>query len=112
MQRWIPKHCAGGIMRLADRVHPHKIIERYGLALGVTALALACRVAFDSIIGDYAPFLIIFPAVIFSAWYCGLGPSIASAIAAALGEIHLLLGPPHLLPVSRSAEVVGAAVYL
>lgn len=99
-------------LRVSLAVFPKSFVERYAVALGATAVALACRVAFDSIIGDYAPFLIIFPAVIFSAWYCGLGPSIASVVIASLGEMHLLLEPHRTLAISRSAEMVGAAVYL
>jgi len=99
-------------MRFTFAVFPKSPTERYALAVGATAVALACRVAFDSIIGDYAPFLIIFPAVIFSAWYCGLGPSIAAVVIAVLGEVHLLLKPQQSLAVSRSAEFAGAAIYL
>src|ERR1700751_1722572 len=105
----------GGIMRslrLSLAIFPKSAVERYALALGATAVAPPCRVAFDSIIGDYAPFLIIFPAVIFSAWYCGLGPSIASVVIASLGEMHLLFEPHSTLAISRSAELVGVAVYL
>jgi signal transduction histidine kinase len=91
---------------------PQSTAQSYVLALGATAAALACRATFDSILGDYAPFLIIFPAVIFSAWYCGLGPSIASVIIASLGEMHLLFKPHRALAISRSAELLGAAVYL
>lgn len=98
--------------RFRFAIIPHSAAERYALALGVTALALACRVAFDSILGDYAPFLIIFPAVIFSAWYCGLGPSITAVSVACIGEMHLLLEPHRTPPVSRAAEFVGASVYL
>lgn len=99
-------------IRLSLTAFAKNAVERYALALGVTAVALACRVAFDSIIGDYAPFLIIFPAVIFSAWYCGLGPSIASVVIASLGEMHLLFEPRRALAISRSAELIGATVYL
>jgi signal transduction histidine kinase len=99
-------------IQLGLAAFPKSAVERYALALGATAVALACRVAFDSIIGDYAPFLIIFPAVIFSAWYCGLGPSIASVVVASLGEMHLLFEPHRTFAVSRPAELVGVAVYL
>jgi len=91
---------------------PRSAVECYVLALSVTALALACRVAFDSILGDYAPFLIVFPAVIFCAWYCGLWPSVLAVIIACLGELHLLLEPHRTVPVSRSAEFIGAGMYV
>jgi signal transduction histidine kinase len=99
-------------VRLALTAFPKRAVERYALALGATAVALACRVAFDSVLGDYAPFLIIFPAVIFSAWYCGLGPSVSAIVIASLGEMHLLLEPHRSLAISRTSELVGAGVYL
>jgi signal transduction histidine kinase len=99
-------------LRYLPSIRPQKPIERYAVALAATALALICRSASDSILGNYAPFLIIFPAVIFSAWYCGLGPSIASVIIAALGEVHIFMEPPHPPASSRTAELVGAGVYL
>lgn len=65
---------------------PNATAARYALAIFATAVALLCRAALDPILGMYVPYLTIFPAVIFSAWYCGLWPSVVSVIIAFFGK--------------------------
>ena len=38
----------------------------------------------DPVLGNHAPFATYFAAVMFTAWYCGLGPSLATMVAGAL----------------------------
>lgn len=91
---------------------PKDIQVRYALALLATGLSLACRAALDPILGTYVPYLTIFPAVVFSAWYCGLWPSVASVILAFLGESYWFIEPRHTMTISHAAVAIGAFVYL
>ena len=50
--------------------------RRYAAALLATLVALLVRLALNPFLGDYAPYITLFPAVAFCAWYCGIGPSI------------------------------------
>jgi hypothetical protein len=46
----------------------------YFVAVAGTIVALAFRGSLDPVLGDYVPYLAVLPAVLFSAWWCGLGP--------------------------------------
>ena len=91
---------------------PKDILARYVLALLATGLSLACRAALDPVLGTYVPYLTIFPAVVFSAWYCGLWPSVASVVVAFLGESYWFIEPRHTMTISHAAVTIGAFVYL
>ena len=62
-------------------------------------------------IGSYVPYLAVLPAIVFSAWFCGLGPSILSMLLAFLGEQYWFIPPTHTLRIVGTAESAGALVY-
>lgn len=85
---------------------------RYGLALLATSLALALRAAFDSVLGDHVQYLVIFPAVVFSAWYCGIGPSVVATAAAFFGETYWFIDPRSSFTITDTRHIVAASIYL
>jgi signal transduction histidine kinase len=85
--------------------------QRYAVAFLVTALFLFLRGVLDPMIGSYVPYLAVLPAIVFSAWFCGLGPSILSTVLAFLGEQYWFIPPTHTLRVVGTAESAGAIVY-
>ncbi len=74
---------------------------RYALAFSVTAIALLMHHVITLFLGDYTPFVALFPAVAFSAMYCGVGPSILSAMLA------LLAAKFWFIPVTHSSQVLS-----
>ena len=74
---------------------------RYALAFSVTAIALLMHHVITLFLGDYTPFVALFPAVAFSAMYCGVGPSILSAMLA------LLAAKFWFMPVTHSSQVLS-----
>ena len=78
-------------------------VVRYTLALVATMLMLVLRHALDPGLGAHVPYLLVFPAVVFSAWYCGLWPAILTSVIAFLGEQYWFIPPIH------SFAIVGAA---
>jgi signal transduction histidine kinase len=84
---------------------------RYTAAFLVTALILFLRGVLDPMIGSYVPYLAVLPAIVFSAWFCGLGPSILSMLLAFLGEQYWFIPPTHTLRIVGTAEGAGAIVY-
>jgi len=85
--------------------------ERYGLAFLVTAFFLALRGFLDPTIGNYIPYLAVLPAVLFSANFCGLGPSIMATLLAFLGEQYWFIPPTHSLRIVGEADGAGSIVY-
>ena len=58
---------------------------RYGLP--VAAVLIACLVCnrMNPYTGIGVAYVLLFPAVVFSAWYCGVGPSIVIMLLAVVG---------------------------
>ena len=59
-------------------------VLRYVVAVLIFALALVLKLLLNPLVGEDAPFLLFFTAVMVSAWYGGLGPGL---LATALGTL-------------------------
>jgi signal transduction histidine kinase len=101
------------LVRMNSRIQPwlESKPQRYALALVVTALFLVLRGVLDPVIGSYVPYLAVVPAVVFTAWFCGLGPSLVAMIIAFLGEQYWFIAPTHTLQVLGTPDRAGAIVY-
>lgn len=96
-------------MRLPANPSP---LQRYGLAVGVSVLALVLSLVFFSLFGR-TPFLLFFPAVVLSAWFGGLGPGLLATLLALVLSDYFLLAPLYSItadPVELAPLVVFAAV--
>ena len=86
-------------------------LPRYLLAIGVSLLfLLACR-SLNPFIGDNVMYIILFPAVAFVAWYCGVGPSVLTIILTFSGAMYWLV-PKQALHVPNPARSIGALAFL
>src|SRR5580704_4408614 len=99
-----------GVLRLSDRIS-RNIFGRYGAALAATAMALMARRALDPLLGDSLPYVTLFPAVAFSAWLCGVGPSLLAVFAGLLGARYWFQEPQHALSIPGTPQAAGMAVY-
>ena len=84
---------------------------RYAAALGMTAVAVALSVAVEPYISR-AVFLLLWPAVILSAWYSGMW---AALLASALGVVavdYFLIPPRYSLVPNDPIELVQLAVFM
>src|SRR5882762_3439340 len=86
--------------------------RRYAAALLATAVALVVRLALNPFLGDYVPYITLFPAVAFCAWYCGIGPSILSVVVALIGVKYWFIPPVHSLRIVGTVQVVGILAFL
>ena len=98
---------------MTDRIEPglKSGAGRYALALLITALFLFLRSVLDPVIGSYVPYLAVLPAVIFSARFSGLAPSLLAMLLAFVGEQYWFIPPTHSLRIVGSAEIAGTIVY-
>jgi glucose-6-phosphate-specific signal transduction histidine kinase len=83
---------------------------RYAAALLATFGALLLGRVLSASLGSYVVFVTAFPAIAFSAWSCGLLPSILSACISTLAIQRWFFSSSH--PVSVAQQVVGLALYL
>jgi len=73
--------------------------SRYAAALLATVLALLARWAPNPFLGDRGLYLTLFPAVVFSALYCGIGP-------------HWFIPPTHSVHIISTEQFVVALAFL
>jgi len=84
----------------------------YAAALLATVVALLVRLGLNPFLGDYVPYITLFPAVAFCAWYCGVGPSILSVVVALIGAQYWFIPPTHSLRIVGMAQVIGILLFL
>jgi signal transduction histidine kinase len=89
-----------------------KIVVRYMVALLATGAALLVRLVLNRFLGDYVPYITLFPAVAFCAWYCGVGPSILSGILGLVGLRYWFMPPAHSLRVHGMQQAAGVVAFL
>jgi signal transduction histidine kinase len=68
-------------------------LVRYGLAIVGAIAALLLRRLLTPLLGDQNPYHTVWLAIVFSAWYCGLGPSIVTALVSVAGIWYWFLPP-------------------
>jgi len=66
---------------------------RYGVAVLVVGVAFAIKLLLDPLIAQDVPFLLVFGAIMVSAWYGGLGPGLLATAAAGLASDYFFLDP-------------------
>lgn len=83
-------------------------VHRYVLAIFVASIALLLRQLLTPLLGESYPYHTLWAAVVFCAWYCGLGPSILAAMAGVVGIWYRFLPPVHSFELQDpKAEVSG-----
>jgi len=96
---------------LSDRVFK-SATTRYAAAFLATAIALLIRLALSPVLGDYLPFITLFAAVAFSAWYCGTGASILAVVVALFGARYWFIHPLHAFSIPDAAQSLSMFVFL
>lgn len=87
-------------------------LASYGLAFLVTACALILARVLEPFLGPVAFYSAAFPAIAFSAWCCGLGPSIGASLftLVAIRPWFVLPGPAFAKP--TGLEILGMVMFL
>ena len=81
---------------------PRSALQRYGFAVIITALFVLFRFPLQSLLGDFVPFILFYPALILSAWYGGFGPGLLSTFLSAVAALYFFIEPQRsLVPISR-----------
>ena len=76
------------------------------------AVAFLLSSALHPLVGDGLGYVLIFPAVAFSAWYCGTGPSVVATILAVIGATYGFVAPIQPFRVLSVADLVRGLVFL
>jgi len=71
----------------------YRVFLPYGVALLSIVVTLGLKLLIDPLIVQDTPFLLVFAAVIVSAWYGGLGPGLFATVLATLSTDYFFLYP-------------------
>jgi signal transduction histidine kinase len=84
----------------------------YTVALsGLVVALLVCQVL-SPFLGNDVPYIVLFPAVAFAAWYAGLGPSVLTVALALAGAKYWFIPPLHSLRIPGTGYVLGSLAFL
>jgi signal transduction histidine kinase len=100
-----------GVLPLSEQISKN-VFGRYAAALAATLAALLVRRALHPFLGEALPYVTLFPALAFSAWRCGVGPSLLSVSLGLAGARYWFMAPEYAPSVSRTPETLGAALFL
>lgn len=84
---------------------------RYMVAFLAAVLAMAARWALSPVLGDYLPYVTLYPAVAFGAWFCGVGPSVLLTVLGIAGARYLIVLPRHSLNIPDVPQSVGLLAF-
>lgn len=88
-------------------------VPRYVLAILIALVALFFRELLWPLLGSNNPFHTAWAAVIFAAWYCGMGPAIVTAIIDVIGIWYWFLTPAHSFRLSdQKSQIAGMVGFL
>lgn len=73
--------------------NPTSILVRYAAAVVVACLALFLRFLLTPLIGSETPYFTAWLAVVFCAWFCGVGPSLVATALTVAGVWYWFLPP-------------------
>jgi len=88
------------------------VLLRYALAIVATSTLLLTCSALDPLASEKVVFVLLFPAIAFSAWYCGVGPSIAAVVLALIGARYWFTTPTHSFHIPDTAQLICIVVFL
>src|SRR5512133_2515296 len=98
---------AGGEGRLGGGRGRRSPPSAYGIAILLSALALAAQSLLDSWTGAVAgPFLLVYPTVLFIGWLGGRWPGVLATFLCGLAGWYLFLPPHHSFSTPEPADLL------
>jgi PAS domain S-box-containing protein len=98
--------------RLARRVIKLSPWARYVIGVGLAAVAILTRLAFDPVWGVRFPYITMFPAIMLSAWLGGLWPGILTTAIAGTAAEYFWIGPSRSWAVQDLSELLGIVTFV
>ena len=85
--------------------------QRYAIALGAVAAALLLSTLAGPLIARTI-FVLFWPAVIFTAWFCGFGPALITTLLGVISIDYFLVEPRHQLMPGGLTELAQLSVFV
>lgn len=98
------------LRRMFDLLSSQRPWIRYATAVGAVFACLLLRELLSPVLGHEYPYLTVWLGILFGAWCCGLGPSIAAALVGILGVWYHFLPPNDSFGLRDRMQVVGLVI--
>ena len=100
------------MLRFSARPLLRNPASRYVLAFAAAIAALSLRALLVPFLGLSNPYHTVWLAVVFCAWFCGVGPSILATLVMVLGITYWFLPPIGRLAIADADDFFGVAGFL
>ena len=87
-------------------------VKHYSIAVALALAALSVQGLLTLLLGDNDPYHTLWAAVIVSAWYCGLGPSVVALTIGVLGVWYWFVPPPRSFAIQDRSDIYGMLVFV
>ena len=89
-----------------------RVVIPYCLAVLSTIIATVVRMALDPILGEQHPYVTFMFAIIFTAWYGGVGPSLVVVVLGFLSALYFFVYPRGSVVVNGLDTQIGLGLYI
>ena len=100
------------LSRRASRRTLGTTLRRYTFAIAAVLTAFLVSSALSPWVGDRVVYVLLLPAVAFSAWYSGIGPSVFTVVLALVNVLYGFLPPSHAVGTLTFGKLVSALAFL
>src|SRR6266481_363694 len=100
----------GSLAAISARISSNSA-ARYIVALSAAVLAVAARWLLSPILGDYLPYVTLYPAIAFGASFCGVSPSVLLTVVGIVGARYFIIVPRYSLSIPDVPQGVGLLVF-
>src|ERR1700758_2859378 len=87
-------------------------LTSYAIAAAVAIVALLFRKLLVPVMGNENPYHTVWLAVMFSAFYCGIGPAVITTVISSVGILYWFLPPYYSFTGHSNEQLFGAAGFL
>ena len=105
------RHCSGSRTCANMQIFQQQL-PRYAGGILAALVALLLRGLLNPVLGYDNPYHTAWLAVVFSAWFCGIGPSIACVIISVIGVWYWFLAPVHSFGGKTEIQFFGVVGFL
>src|SRR5262245_27278182 len=99
------------LLRLANLASRNPYVA-YTAAISSVVLATFVRFGIDAHIGQPAPFVTYYPAIILVTFFCGLGPGVLAVWLSAIVAWYVFLPPPYSFYLDKSATATLLSFFI
>jgi signal transduction histidine kinase len=100
----------GTLAAFSARIYNNPL-ARYALAAFAVLVTLGLRWLLNPVLGESLPYVTLFPAIAFCAWFCGIGPSVLMTAISLVGVRYLFLPPVYSWSLPTLPRLIGMLAF-